>query len=159
MNRPLLLLGLLCVAAGARAQDSQTFTASGEILPGVCKIAFPDVPLGSHPASLFTGSYGTPYIDFNGTVSDCDPLVLRVTMTFVGNADPDNAALFQGVPGVGIELVRAVGGLNVPIPPGGSTLFATATGIYPFRARFLQSAATVAAGRVTRPVTVSLTYN
>lgn len=159
MIRPILLMGLLCAAAGAQAQDSQTFTASGEILPGVCKIVFPDVDLGSHQASLFTGSYGTPYVDFNGTVSDCDPLVLRVAMTFVGNADPDNAALFQGVPGVGIELVRAVGGTNIPIAPGGSTQFVTAAGVYPFRARFLQSAASVSAGRVTRPVTVTLSYN
>lgn len=159
MIRPMLLMGLLCATAGAQAQDSQTFTASGEILPGVCKITFPDVDLGSHQASLFTGSYGTPYVDFNGTVSDCDPLVLRVTMTFVGNADPDNAGLFQGVPGVGIELGVPFGSSSVPIRPGGSVQFPTAAGVYPFRARFLQSAASVSAGRVTRPVTVTLTYN
>lgn len=159
MIRPLLSLSLLLCAATVHAQDSQAFTMSGEILPGVCKVAFPDVDLGSHQASLFTGSYATAYVDFSGTVSDCDAQVLRVAMTFNGAADSSNASLFQGVPGVGIELVRVVGAVNVPIQPGARTQYTTAAGVYPFRARFRQSAATVGAGRVTRPITVSLTYN
>ncbi|MEG0186615.1 MAG: fimbrial protein [Stenotrophomonas sp.] len=153
----LLLLSL--AVAPAYAQDTQPFTVSGEILPGACRVAFPDVDLGSHQANLFTGSYGTAYIDFSGTVSDCDPLVRRVTMAFDGSADTDNGALFQGVPGVGVELVRVVGSLNVPLPPGSSTHYASAEGTYPFRARLLQSATPVAAGRIQRPITVSLTYN
>ena len=159
MLRSIAFISLLGCAGAATAQSTQTFTASGEILPGVCKIVFPDVDLGSHRASLFTGSYQTPYVEFDGTVSDCDPLVLRVRMTFTGIADVNNAALFQGVDGVGIELARAVGGFSAPIPPGGSSPFATAAGVYPFRARFVQSSATVLPGRVTRPVTVTLTYN
>lgn len=158
-NAVFLLFGLSALAATASAQDSQPFNVSGEILPGVCRIAFPDVDLGSHSATLFTGSYETPFIDFVGTVSDCDPLVLRVAMTFTGTADTDNGSLFMGLAGVGIDLVRVVGAANVPIPPGGSTQYATAAGTYPFRARFKQSAARVAAGRVQRPITVSLSYN
>ena len=41
---------------------------------------------------------------------------------------------------MGVELVRVVSTLNVPIPPGGRTQYVTAEGIYPFRARLLQSA-------------------
>lgn len=159
MHRTPLLLLLAFAAGSARAQDSQPFTVSGEILPGACRISFPDVDLGSHQAKLFTGSYGTPYIDFSGTVSDCDPLVLRVAMSFDGAADVDNATLFLGTPGVGVEVVRVAGSLNVPLPPGSKTQYATAQGTYPFRARLLQSAATVSAGRIQRPITVSLTYN
>jgi len=159
MLRSASLAALLLCAASVQAQDSQAFTMSGEILPGVCKVSFPDVNLGSHQSSLFTGSYGTAYVDFNGTVTDCGPLVRRVAMTFTGVADSNDSGLFLGVSGVGIELVRVVGTLNVPIAPGGTTQFVTPAGVYPFRARFLQSAATVAAGRVTRPITVSLTYN
>ena len=159
MIRSVFFLALLAGAGAVHAQDTQTFTASGEILPGACKVAFPDVNLGSHLASLFTGSYATPYVDFNGTVSDCDPQILRVAMTFVGNADTDNAALFQGVQGVGIQLARVVGSTNIPIRPGIPTQFATAQGTYPFRARFMQSSPTVSAGVATRPITVTLTYN
>ncbi|AWH33325.1 MULTISPECIES: fimbrial protein [Stenotrophomonas] len=159
MHRSTVVLMLALATANVQAQDSQPFSVSGEILPGACRVSFPDVDLGSHSATLFTGSFGTPYVDFNGTVSDCDPLVTRVAMTFDGSADADNAQLFQGVKGVGIELVRVVGSTPVPIPPGSRTQYVTAAGSYPFRARFLQSAASVGAGRVTRPITVSLSYN
>ncbi|WP_312400414.1 fimbrial protein [Stenotrophomonas indicatrix] len=159
MDRIALFLALAAASAAAHAQDTQPFTVSGEILPGACRVSFPDVDLGSHAATLFTGSYGTAYVDFSGTVSDCDPLVRRVAMSFDGSADPDNGQLFQGVQGVGLELVRVVSSLNVPIPPGGRTQYATAEGTYPYRARLLQSAAVVAAGRIQRPITVSLTYN
>ena len=159
MRRIALFLVLALATANVHAQDTQPFTVSGEILPGACRVSFPDVDLGSHPANLFTGSHGTPYIDFSGTVSDCDPLVRRVAMTFDGSADTHNSALFQGVPGVGVELVQVVSSLNVPIPPGGGIQYPTAEGSYPFRARLLQSASPVSVGRIQRPITVSLTYN
>ncbi|MFE3968780.1 fimbrial protein [Stenotrophomonas sp. YIM B13575] len=159
MHRTALFLVLAMLTASVQAQDTQPFTVSGEILPGACRITFPDVDLGSHLANVFTGSHGTAYVDFSGTVSDCDPLILRVAMTFDGTADIDNNRLFQGVPGVGVELVRVVSTLNVPIPPGGRTQYVTAEGIFPFRARLLQSAMPVSVGRIQRPITVSLTYN
>ncbi|WP_414491806.1 fimbrial protein [Stenotrophomonas maltophilia] len=159
MKRIVSVLLLCALAPRVQAQESQAFNISGEILPGVCKVAFPDVDLGWHSAASFTGSHATPYVDFSGTVSDCDPLVLRVAMTFDGNADPDNGDLFQALPGIGIQLVRVVGALNVPLRPAARTQYVSATGIYPFRARLQQSSPNVSAGRIQRAVTVSLTYN
>lgn len=159
MNRIAALLLISAVAAPASAADKKDFSVNGEILPGVCNVDFPPVELGSHSASLFTGDYETDFVDFIGTVSDCDPLVRRVAMRFEGLADKSNPSLFLGVDGVGIQLVRVASTIDVPIPPNSSSQFATAAGDYEFRARFKQSLKSVAAGRVQRTITVSLSYN
>ena len=45
MHRTALFLVLAMLTASVQAQDTQPFTVSGEILPGACRITFPDVDL------------------------------------------------------------------------------------------------------------------
>ncbi len=156
--RPILLALTSMFAAGhAAAQTTTTFNVTGTILPGVCRIAVADVSLGTYQATLFTGAYASPFQPVNVVVSQCDPLVTRVALRFDGNADTSNAQLFQGVPGIGIELQYTSSGARVA--PGGTAQMATAAATHAFRARFVQSRATVSAGTVSRPITVTMTYN
>ncbi|WP_414491807.1 fimbrial protein [Stenotrophomonas maltophilia] len=154
-----LLLGslLLCATATGQTINNTDFNVTGEILPGVCRIAVADVDLGSYQATQFTGAFATPFQPIDVVVSQCDPLISRVNLRFDGAGDGSNVQLFQGVQGVGIELQWR--GTGVRIVPGGNIQMATAAGTHGFRARFLQSAPTVAAGKVTRPMTVSMTYD
>ncbi len=155
----LLLAALLTLSGAASAQTATTtnFNVTGTILPGVCRIAVADVDLGTYQATQFTGAFSTPFQAVNVVVSQCDPLVTRVGLRFTGSADSNDATLFQGVAGIGIELQRTSNGTR--LPPGGLAQMTTAAGTHAFRARFMQSAATVAAGTVSRPITVSMTYN
>jgi len=149
------LAGLFALSGTVCAQTATTtnFNVTGTILPGVCRIAVADVDLGTYQATQFTGAFNTPFQAVNVVVSQCDPLVTRVGLRFTGN----DATLFQGVAGIGIELQRTSTGTR--LPPGGLSQMSTAAGTHVFRARFMQSAATVAAGTVSRPITVSMTYN
>ncbi|WP_312400413.1 fimbrial protein [Stenotrophomonas indicatrix] len=153
------LAGLFALSGSVSAQTATTtnFNVTGTILPGVCRIAVADVDLGTYQATQFTGAFNTPFQAVNVVVSQCDPLVTRVGLRFTGSADSNDATLFQGVAGIGIELQRTSTGSR--LPPGGLSQMSTAAGTHVFRARFMQSAATVAAGTVSRPITVSMTYN
>lgn len=155
----LLLTALLTLSGAASAQTATTtnFNVTGTILPGVCRIAVADVDLGTYQATQFSGAFSTPFQAVNVVVSQCDPLVTRVGLRFTGSADSNDATLFQGVAGIGIELQRTSNSTRVP--PGSLAQMTTAAGTHAFRARFMQSAATVAAGTVSRPITVSMTYN
>ncbi|AWH33324.1 MULTISPECIES: type 1 fimbrial protein [Stenotrophomonas] len=155
----LLMSGLLLCAAAAQAQTATTtnFNVTGTILPGVCRIAVADVDLGTYQSTQFTGAFTTPFQNINVVVSQCDPLITRVGLHFDGSADVNDATLFQGVAGIGIELQRTSSGAR--LRPGGWTQMTTAAGTHAFRARFVQSAAAVSAGTVSRPITVSMTYN
>lgn len=155
----LLLAAVLTLSGAASAQTATTtnFNVTGTILPGVCRIAVADVDLGTYQATQFSGAFSTPFQAVNVVVSQCDPLVARVGLHFNGVADSNDATLFQGVVGIGIELQRTSSGAR--LRPGGWTQMATAAGTHAFRARFVQSAATVSAGAVSRPITVTMTYN
>ncbi|WP_414491805.1 fimbrial protein [Stenotrophomonas maltophilia] len=154
-------LVLLCSALPgvAAAQESTAFNLTGRILPGVCRIAASDVDLGTFYATDFTGVGTTkPWITTSIQVSNCDPLITRVALSFSGTADTANANYFRGVAGIGIEMERE--SPSTPVRPAGTTLqYATANGLYMVRARFRQTAATVAAGSVSSAVTVSMSYN
>lgn len=157
---PGLWLAALLMLSGAASAQTATitnFNVTGTILPGVCRIAVADVDLGTYQATQFTGAFSTPFQAVNVVVSQCDPLVTRVGLRFTGSADSNDGTLFQGVAGIGIELQRTSNGTR--LPPGGLSQMTSAAGTHAFRARFLQSAATVAAGTVSRPITVSMTYN
>lgn len=149
----------LCASACVHAQSvtTTTFNVTGTILPGVCRIAVADVDLGTYQSTQFTGAFNTPYQAVSVVVSQCDPQVTRIALRFDGTTDTADATLFQGVPGIGVELQLVTPATR--IAPGTSTQLTTAAGTYAFRARFMQSAATVAAGNVSRPITVRMTYN
>jgi len=148
----------MALSAGqATAQTTTNFNITGTILPGVCRIAVNDVNLGTFQATAFTGASTTAFVPVNVVVSQCDPLITRVALRFSGTADAANAALFQGVTGIGVELQYTSTAARVS--PNGLVQMSTAAGTHAFRARFTQSAATVAAGTVTRPITVAMTYN
>lgn len=147
----------LCGHAGAQTATTTSFNVTGTILPGVCRIAVADVDLGTFQSTQFTGAFTTPFQAVNVVVSQCDPLISRVGLHFDGTADSNDATLFQGVAGIGVEIQRTSTGAR--LRPGGWTQMATAAGTHPFRARFVQSAAAVSAGTVSRPITVSMTYN
>ena len=153
----LWLATLLALPSAAFAQTIAHFNVTGTILPGVCRIAVADVDLGTYQATQFTGAFSTPFQPIEVRVSQCDPLVTRIGLRFTGSADSNDATLFQGVAGIGIELQRTSN--STRLPPGGWTQMDTAAGTHAFRARFVQSAATVSAGTVSRPITVSMTYN
>lgn len=160
LTRPLagLLLSCLGVASGgAAAQSRPDFFVTGTILPGVCRIAVDDVDLGTYRATQFTGAFVTPFTPVNVVVSQCDPLVTRVALRFDGVADVNDASLFQAVAGIGIELQETASGQRVS--PGTTVQRSSAAGSHAFRARFSQSATPVAAGQVSRPITVTMTYN
>ena len=159
-GRPAAMLLVSCLGAasgGAAAQSTADFLVTGTILPGVCRIAIDDVDLGTYRATQFTGAYVTPFVPVNVVVSQCDPLVTRVALRFDGATDAADTSLFQGVAGIGIELQETDSGQRVS--PGMTVQRATAAGSHPFRARFAQSASTVAAGQASRPNTVTMTYN
>ena len=147
----------LGVSHAARAQTTTNFNVTGTILPGICRIAVADVDLGTYTATQFTGAFNTPYMPINVVVSQCDPLITRIALRFDGTADTANAALFAGVTGIGIELQNTA--TSTRVAPGTTVQRVTAAGTHAFRARFMQSAATVAAGQASRPITVTMTYN
>ena len=152
-------LGLLLFMSATQAQSPLTFNLTGTITPGVCRFTVPDVDLGTYSATLFTGSYATAPVNVPVTIQQCDPLVTAVHMTASGVADATDSTLFKGVDGIGIELRSALGNL---IRPAGAVVNFTPVaggGTYTFKAKFKQSAATVAAGTVTRPITINITYN
>ena len=158
LQRVVLALSVTCVACtAAHAQSSADFFVTGTILPGVCRLAVADVDLGTYQATAFTGAFMTPLKPVDVLVSQCDPLVTRVALRFDGSADTNDATLFEGVRGIGIELQDATSGTR--IAPGDTVLRSTAAGTHAFQIRFAQSAPGVAAGRVTRPITVTMTYN
>lgn len=148
---------LLASATTAHAQ-SVTFNLTGEILPGVCQFTANDVDLGTYYATDFTGAYAGTWVDVPIQVTRCDPLITRIAMRISGLADAAQASYFRGLAGVGIEVQQ--GTTNAAVVPAGSTLqYTTITGTYLLRARLRQSAASVAAGRISSPVTVTLSYN
>lgn len=159
-----LVTSMLAVAllAGASASHAQSlnFNLTGTILPGTCSFTANDVDLGTYLATLFTGSYVTPFVDVPITSTNCAALVTTIHMAVSGTADTANAAYFRGIAGVGIELQQKTGSKAI-VPAGTTVDFAPVrpTGTYLLQARFHQSAATVASGTVRSPVTVNFTYN
>lgn len=147
------------IAGGAQAQ-TLNFNLTGTILPGVCRFTVADVNLGTYTATQFTGSFATPFVDVPVTSAGCDPLVATVHMRVTGTPDVANASLFRGLAGVGVELQVKLP--NAPVVPAGTTVTfpPVASGsVYMFQARFRQSAPNVAAGRVSSPITLTVTYN
>ena len=157
--RIIIALGLMLCLSAVQAQ-TVNFNLTGTITPGVCRFAVADRDLGTYASTLFTGSYTTPFVDVPVTSQGCDPLVTLVHMRVTGTADAVNANLFRGVTGIGIELRRK--SPATAVVPAGTTVDFTPVasgGTYLFEARFRQSAATVAAGTVSAPVTINITYN
>lgn len=156
--RHCLCAALLLAATSTAHAQSVTFNLTGEILPGVCQFTAADVDLGTYYATDFTGAFNGAWVNVPIQVTRCDPLITRIAMRVTGLADTAQAAYFRGIAGVGIELQQ--GTTNAAIVPAGTTLaYTTAAGTYMLRARLHQSAASVAAGRISSPVTISLTYN
>lgn len=155
-----LIATLLAGAASASHAQSLGFNLTGTILPGACRFTVADVDLGTYSATQFTGAFTTPFVDVPVTSTGCDPLITTVHMRVTGTADTANAALFRGLAGVGVELQRKSPVLAI-VPAGTNVDFSPVAsgGSYMFQARFKQSAAGVAAGRVTSPVTIAITYN
>lgn len=147
---PLLLLS----AAPAMAQSSTNFKVTGEITAGACTVAIKDVDLGVHAATDFTGSHTTAPAEAVLSVTACHSSVTNLTLKFDGDADSADGTFFQGVPGIGVELQEGTTKIN----RGTSIRFAKAA-VPTLNARFHQTAAAVGAGRVTRPVTVAITYD
>lgn len=163
MNRKLkglvLIAGLSLCTFAANAQ-TVNFNLTGNILPGVCRFSAADVDLGTYYATEFT-AVGTTKTLVNVPISStgCDPLVTTIHMNVSGTADAANASYFRGVAGVGIEMQTVAGGA---ISPSGTNVNFTAVAgatNYMLRARFRQTAATVAAGTVRSAVTIQVTYN
>ncbi|WP_250625681.1 fimbrial protein [Pinirhizobacter soli] len=157
--RIITLLGLLLCTSAIQAQ-TVNFNLTGTITPGVCRFTAANVDLGTFASTSFTGSTTTPFVDVPITSTGCDPLVTLVHMRVTGTADLANGNLFRGVTGIGIELRRKTPATAVR--PAGTIVDFTpvASGsTYLFEARFSQSAPTVAAGTVTAPVTINITYN
>lgn len=147
----------ICGCAQAQSITTKTFNVKGTILPGVCYIDVDDVDLGTYQSSQFTGTTTTGFKKVDIKVTNCDPLIKRVGLHFTGVADGHDATLFKGVDGIGVELQRVSSGAR--LRPGGWTQMATAAGTHQFQARFAQSNKVVAAGTVSSPVTVSMTYD
>ncbi|WP_250627108.1 fimbrial protein [Pinirhizobacter soli] len=156
--RIVISLGLLFCIPAIQAQ-TLNFNLTGTITPGVCQFTVADVDLGTYSAALFTGSYSTTAVDVPVTIQRCDPLVTAVRMDVSGEADAADSNLFKGVAGIGIDLRSALNGV---IRPAGTRVNYnpnTGGGTYTFKAKFKQSAATVAAGTVKAPITITVTYN
>ena len=155
----LTLVGLSLAAANADAQ-TVSFNLTGNILPGVCRWAVSDVDLGTFYATEFTAVGTTKaWVDVPIRSSGCDPLVTTIHMAVSGTADTADANQFRGVSGIGVELQVGTG---APIRPSGTSVhFNAVSGAanYMLRARFRQTATTVAAGSVRSPVTIQITYN
>ncbi len=146
------------LASPAQAQ-SVTFNLTGEVLPGVCQFTVNDVDLGSYVATQFTGAFNGAWVNVPVQVTRCDPLITKIAMRITGVADASKATYFRGLTGVGVELQQGIAP-NTPIVPAGTTLsYTTAAGTYMLRARMAQTAASVAAGRFSAPVTITLSYN
>ncbi|WP_250633758.1 fimbrial protein [Pinirhizobacter soli] len=162
MNRIRIIasLGLLLCTSAIQAQ-TLNFNLTGTITPGVCRFTTADVDLGTFATTSFTAiGSTTTFVDVPITSSGCDPLVTSIHMRVTGNADAANTNLFRGVTGIGIQLQRTTGA--VAIVPAGTTLDfspVTSGNTYNFRARFMRSATTMAAGSVSSPITINVTYN
>jgi type 1 fimbria pilin len=142
------------------AAQTVRFNLTATILPGTCQFAVSDVDLGQARAVDFTGGYVTAWVEVPITSSGCDPLVSRVNMVISGDADPADANLFRGVTGVGVE-VQTLSGVTA-IRPAGTTVgwsLAQFGSQHNLRARLRQSAATVAAGAISTPITAVVSYN
>ncbi|MNN12726.1 S-fimbrial adhesin protein SfaS precursor [compost metagenome] len=155
----LLFFGMSLTTENANAQ-SLTFNLTGNILPGVCRFTVTDVDLGTYYATEFSAIGTTKtWVDVPIRSTSCDPLVTTIHMGVAGTADVLDSAYFRGVSGIGIELQSAGG---VAIRPSGTNVnFSAVAGAnnYMLRARFRQTAATIAAGNVRSAVTIQVTYN
>ena len=157
--RIIALLGLLLCTSAVQAQ-TVNFNLTGTITPGVCRFTANDVDLGTYASTFFTAvGTSTSFVDVPITSQGCDPLVTSIHMRVTGTPDITNSALFRGVAGVGIELQRKNPVLAV-VPAGTTVDFnpAASGATYLFQARF-QRSNTVAAGAVSSPVTINITYN
>jgi len=156
--RSCLCAALLLASATTAHAQSVTFNLTGQILPGVCQFTANDVDLGTYYATDFTGAYAGNWVDVPIRVTRCDPLITRIAMRISGRAAAAPASYFRGRAGGGIAVQQ--GTTTAAVVPAGSTLqYTTTTGTYLLRARLRQSAASVAAGRISSPVTVTLSYN
>jgi major type 1 subunit fimbrin (pilin) len=160
---------LLLANDDALAQDA-TINVTGRIVETTCSLATDNAVLniGDVSITVFTG-VGTesPNSPEDTLVTALNCPAAAATMTFAAPADPNNANLFAvagGAGGVGIRLegLNALGVWQQAIP--NSTVLPIVFSIeslneHRFRARYIQSAATVNSGPANATITVLVTYS
>lgn len=157
-----LLIACLALVAPAHSTDL-TINFTGTWRNGTCSFAVSDIDLGTYQATAFTGSYNTPWRQFNITRSNCTSDIRTINMSFTGTADSSDAHYYAvrsstgNVTGMAIQLQNLS---NVTIAPNVTTLgwLSTQGNIYTLQARLVQTLPSVTAGTVRTPVTIQITY-
>jgi major type 1 subunit fimbrin (pilin) len=151
--------------AGSALAETATIDFKGTITGSTCTFTTPngaiDLQIGSVNKSVFTDGSASDWAGSKSfTWTNCN--VSLITMTFIGNADPNNPSLFEvtgGATGVGIQLAKS-NTSNVRIGPNSVETVAPSggTATYSFTARYLKSKDPVTAGQANATITVVLTY-
>ncbi|MFC3650402.1 fimbrial protein [Dyella humi] len=160
-----LLAGLM-MTGSALAQDTGTATIRfvGTIGAITCSLQTANltIPLGAVSKTTFGGiGSASPWVGGNLVSSGCNANL--VSMTFSGTADPNNLNMFAvtgGATGVAVQLDQA-GGTQQAVPNSSTPMTfapAAAGGLYPFAARYVQTATTVTTGTANATITVLITY-
>ncbi|EOV9015133.1 fimbrial protein [Cronobacter muytjensii] len=157
--------------AASTGEGQVNFT--GEILDSACEVVNSlssplQVDLGKISKTVFSGvgSTATP-TSFALQLKNCPAAVTAASVTFGGSASTDNdkvLALSSGTgvaSGVGIQLLDASGSpLDLYTASSEYTLKSgTETNDLAFGARYIQTAATVTAGKADSTSTFTVTYN
>ena len=162
---PCIALAGSIAAGSAWGADTATIHFDGTINGATCSLSISNVDLTIGPVqqSVFHG-IGTPSPTSNiGTIAtDPNCTASTISMTFTGNADPNDTTLFAvtgGAAGVGIKLEGlSTTGWQQAIPNSTASPIVNLIGVQSFRASYVQSATPLVNGNANATITVLVTY-
>lgn len=161
------LATLFALGSGAAlAQDTATINVRGSITGSTCSLSISDTDLtiGTVQQNVFSGvNSASPFSNIGTIATDPACNASTVSMTFTGNADPNNGTLFAvtgGAAGVGIKLEgqNSSGAWQQAIPNSTTSPIVNAIGTQSFRASYVQSAVPLVNGNANATITVLVTY-
>lgn len=159
-----VLVALLACLPAAHATDKVTFNVTGNVTLTTCEFASANVdfPLGNVDAGVFTGiGTASAFVEKSLISRGCTG-VTKLLMRFQATPDPNNSkyiAVTGGAKGVAVDLQSFD---NLPAVPDNTTAItwnprADGAG-YAYKARYIQTAASVTPGVANATVVVNITY-
>lgn len=162
---PCIALAGSIAASSAWGADTATIHFEGTINGATCSLSISDATLtiGTVQQDVFHGiGTASPTSNVGTLATDPSCTASTVSMTFTGNADPNDSTLFAvtgGAAGVGIKLEgRSTTGWQQAIPNSTASPIVHLIGVQSFRASYVQSATQLVNGNANATITVLLTY-
>jgi type 1 fimbria pilin len=154
------------VAMGTAQADTGTIKFDGTINGATCSLSISSTTLTIGPVQqgVFNGlNSASPPSNVGTIATDPSCTASTVSMTFMANADPNDSTLFAvtgGASGVGIKLegLNSGGVWQQAVPNSTTSPIVHTIGAQSFRARYVQSAATLVNGNANASITVLVTY-